>query len=282
MRKMIVSAFSDEYAESFEEQLEGMNRFGINHIELRHVDGKSVARLSKSEANDVKNMMEHFGVRASAIASPLGKIRLDGDRKEHLETARRIFELAAFWGVRFVRIFSFYAPEGEAISEMKDEVINALGEMILLAREYPVTLCHENEANIYGDTPLRCRELLDCFGGELKCVFDMGNFVLEEVTPFPDAYGLLKKDIAYFHIKDALFRGAVVPPGKGEAKIKEILEAHSTCSDGDFFATLEPHLQTFSGKNALVGRCFENPYKYADAKSAFADAVIKFREIVKL
>ena len=138
----------------------------------------------------------------------------------------------------------------------------------------------ENEAKIYGDSPSREKELLDHFGGELKCVFDMGNFVLEGVDPYPEAYELLKKDIAYFHIKDALFQGAIVPAGKGEAKIKEILSAHRAYAQEDFFVSLEPHLQTFAGLNALVGRAFTNPYQYADQKAAFADAVEKFKEMI--
>ena len=152
--------------------------------------------------------------------------------------------------------------------------------MVKLASKYGVTLCHENEAKIYGESPKACREILDYFGGEMKCVFDMGNFVLEGVDPYPAAYELLKKDIAYFHIKDALAAGAIVPPGKGEAKIREILAAHREYAKEDFFVSLEPHLQLFSGLNALVGRSFENPYQYADAKSAFADAVTKLKELI--
>ncbi len=282
MSPMILSAFSDEYAASFEEQLAGMKRFGINYIELRHANGKNVAELSQSEGREIKKMLDHYGIRVSAIGSPLGKIRLDGDLKGHWETAKRIFALAELLDAKFVRVFSFYAPEGKKIAAMKEEALDALGELVALAREFPVTLCHENEAGIYGDTPPRCRELLDHFGGELKCVFDMGNFILENVPPYPYAYELLKKDIAYFHIKDALAEGAVVPPGKGDAGIKDILDAHIAYANEDFFVTLEPHLQTFSGLNALVGRSFENPYQYADAKSAFADAVIKFRELTEV
>ena len=44
--------------------------------------------------------------------------------------------------------------------------------------------------------------------------------------------------------------------------------------------SLEPHLQTFSGLNALVGRSFENPYKYENEKVAFTDAVNKLKEMI--
>ena len=279
MVNLKLSAFSDEYADGFTEQLEGMHRFGIEHIELRHADKKNVSVLTSREVSEIKKKLDNFGIGVSAIGSPLGKIKLDGDMDEHLETARRVFETANVLGAKYVRMFSFYAPDGKEITAMRGEVLDALEKLLLLADSHGVTLCHENEAKIYGDTPTRCRELIDYFGGELKCVFDMGNFVLENVEPYA-AYELLKKDIAYFHIKDAFSAGAIVPPGKGEAKIAEILSAHRTYAAEDFFVSLEPHLQLFSGLNALVGRAFENPYQYTDAKSAFADAVEKFKELI--
>ena len=275
-----LSAFSDEYADGFAEQLSAMREFGITHIELRHADKKNVSVLTADEVKEIKMMLDANGIGVSSIGSPLGKITLDGDMDAHLETARRVFETANTVGAKFVRMFSFYAPEGKEVTQMKGEVYDALEKLDLLARAHGVTLCHENEAKIYGDVPERCREIIDHFGGELKCVFDMGNFVLEGVDPYPAAYELLKKDIAYFHIKDALAAGAIVPPGKGEAKIREILAAHREYAKEDFFVSLEPHLQLFSGLNALVGRSFENPYQYADAKSAFADAVTKLKELI--
>ena len=280
MSNIKLSAFADEYADSFEEQLQALNGFGIEHIEIRHVDKKNISILSTEEVKTAKKMLDEYGIRASAIGSPLGKIRLDEDMDAHMETAKRVFESANLLGAKYIRMFSFYAPDGKDITTMKGQVTEALEKMLLLARSHGVTLCHENEAKIYGDIPARCRELLDHFGGELKCVFDMGNFVLEGVDPFPSAYELLKPYIAYFHIKDSLAAGAIVPPGKGEAKIKEILSAHMQSAKEDFFVSLEPHLQTFSGLNALVGRSFENPYQYPDAKVAFADAVTKFKELI--
>ncbi|MBR6680991.1 MAG: sugar phosphate isomerase/epimerase [Clostridia bacterium] len=279
MSKLLISAFADEYANLFEEQLQALRGFGIGHIELRHLDGKNISLLGEKEVKNAKAMLDAFGIKASAIGSPLGKIKLDGDINAHMETARRVFESANILDVKLIRIFSFYAPDGKEISDMKGEVLDSLEKLVVLARKYGVTLCHENEAKIYGDTPHRCKELLEYFEGELKCVFDMGNFVLEGVDPYA-AYELLKDDIAYFHIKDALFEGAIVPAGKGDAKIQEILLAHREYASEDFFVSLEPHLQTFSGLNALVGRSYANPYQYVDQKAAFTDAVTKFKELI--
>ena len=279
MANIILSAFADEYADSFEEQLQGLCKLGISHIEIRHVNKKNVSVLTKEEVLEAKELLDKYGINVSAIGSPLGKIKLDGDIDGHLETARRVFEYANILGAKFVRMFSFYAPKDRDVTEMKDEVFAVLGRLLDVAREYGVVLCHENEAKIYGDIPARCRELLDRFP-DLMCVYDMGNFVLEGVDPYPESYRLLKNRIAYFHIKDALAAGAIVPPGCGEAKIAEILAEHKNDADGDFFVSLEPHLELFSGLNALVGRSFENPYKYPDAKTAFADAADKLKKLI--
>ena len=279
MKNIIFSAFSDEYAASFEEQLKGMQRFHIGHVELRFVDRESIAVLSDEKRVAMKAALDRCGIKVSSIGSPLGKIRLDEDMEAHLDTARRVFETANLVGANYVRVFSFYPPEGRDITEMKEEVISALSRLLALAKEYNVVLCHENEAKIFGDVPQRVRLLLDHFAGELKCVFDMGNYVLEGVDPMA-AYELLKKDIAYFHIKDALYAGAIVPPGCGEARIKDILHLHRAYANEDFFVSLEPHLECFSGLNTLVGRTFENPYKYENERAAFTDAVLKFKELM--
>lgn len=280
MGKIILSAFSDEYSADFTEQLEGMRSYGIGYVEIRGVDGKNVSTLDRDEVKTVRSKLDFYGIGASAIGSPIGKIRLDGDLDAHLDMAKRVFETAGELGAKYVRMFSFYAPEGGDILAYKDRVFYELTRLADAARSHGVVLCHENEAKIYGDVPERCREIYDALGGSIRTVFDMGNYVLEGVKPYPDGYRLLRDSIAYFHVKDALSEGAIVPPGCGEAGIKEILSAHASCAKEDFFVSVEPHLQLFSGLNALVGRSFDNPYKYNDQKEAFTDAVNRLKEIL--
>ena len=279
MAKIILSGFFDEHSDSFDGQLEAMSGFGVKNVEIRHVDKKNVSVLTKEEVAEVKAKLDNYGFGVSAIGSPLGKIKLDGDMDAHMETARRVCETANTLGAQYIRMFSFYAPEGKDITTMRSEVIDALGRMLAIAKEHGVTLCHENEAEIYGATPERCLDILNAFGGELGCVFDMGNFVLENEEPVA-AYKMLRDHIRYFHIKDALYEGAIVPPGRGNAKIGEILTEHKAFASKDFFISLEPHLQLFSGLNALVGRSFENPYKYDNAQVAFEDAYNKLLELI--
>ena len=278
--KIIISAFSDEYAVSFDEQLAAMKRLGISHIELRIVNGKGVADLTDADFKYVKEKLCEYGISVSAIGSPIGKIRLDGDIEGHMLAAERLVSLARELGTDKMRIFSFYAPEGRDITEFKSEVISLLERLISIADKHGVTLCHENEAKIYGDTPERCLELLEHFGGRLGCVFDMGNFALDGIDSLR-AYAMLRPYVKYFHVKDSLSAGAIVPPGCGEAHIKEILDLHSAKSDAPFFITLEPHLQTFDGLHALTDRGFDNPYKFESAAVAFETALTRLKEIIE-
>ena len=280
MAKMMLSAFADEYADSLTEQLQALNRFGIEYLELRAADGKNVSNMSYSDVTDIIEKLNAYGVKISSIGSPLGKIAINGDLEAHLELTKRICETAARLEAGYVRMFSFYPPRGEEIAPYRQTVLDTLGKMLEVADEFGVMLCHENEAKIYGESPARCADLLSAFGGRLRAVFDMGNFVLGGYKPYPDAYEAILPYIEYFHIKDALYRGAIVPAGLGEAQIGEILSDFCHRTKKDFFVTLEPHLQTFSGLNALTDVSFTNPYQYEDQRTAFTDAVEKLNRVI--
>lgn len=276
--RLILSAFADEYADGLKEQCEALNKFGIEYIELRGVNGKNVSTLTESEVKETKRILDDYEIRVSSIGSPLGKIDIKGDLNGHYETAKRVYETANILGAKNVRIFSFYSKE-TPFDKCKGEIYAGLEKLVDLSDGTGLTLCHENEALIYGESPEKCLEIVEYFGGRMRCVFDMGNFVLDGYDPMA-AYKLLSDYIEYFHIKDAFYSGEIVPAGKGEAKIKEILDDYKVNGGKDTFITLEPHLQTFSGLNALVGKSFDNPYKYEDQKAAFTDAVEKLKDLL--
>ena len=274
MEKWILSAFADEYCPDLRGQVEALNRFGISHMEPRFLDGRNVSALSPQEAREAKKILEDGGIHVSALGSPLGKFHLEERFEDHLELARRVYENANILGTDKVRMFSFYLRPGESRQQGKQEVLDKLGVLLDLADSFGVKLCHENEGKLYGESPEQCLELMETFGGRLRTVFDMGNYTLGGYTPWPDGYEMLKDYIEYFHIKDALAAGAIVPAGKGEAHIREILHAHSEYTGKPVILSLEPHLQTFDGLNKLVDAVrFENPYQFTTQQAAFAEAV---------
>ena len=280
MAKILLSAFADEYSNSFDKQIDYLVQNDMSYIELRFLDGKNIADIGDAEAKEVAKKLADANIGVSAIGSPLGKINIADDFGAHMDKAKRVFETANIVGGKNIRMFSFYLPEGATREESRDAVLERLDKLATLAKEYDVTLCHESEAKIYGESPEQCLDILSHFGGRIKCVFDMGNFVLDNYKPFPEAYNMLREYIEYFHIKDALYAGAIVPPGCGEASIPEIFEAVKNDFHRDVFVTLEPHLQTFDGLNQLVGKTFDNPYKFETGEAAFEEAVKKIKEIL--
>lgn len=283
MSNVILSAFADEYAAELEGQIEVLNKYGFKYLEVRHVDGQNISTMSPDEVKALKVKLDAAGIKVSAIGSPIGKVNTDSDMDAELARAAKVFGHANTLGAKFIRIFSFYPVDTMSAEQNKAVVYNTLERLLDLADEYGVVLCHENENRIYGESPECCLELMEHFGGRLKCVFDMGNFVLDGHKPYPDGYELLREHIAYFHIKDSFAEGAIVPAGCGNAHIEEILEAHKAYAKDDFFISLEPHLQTFSGLNSLIadGRTFDNPYKYPDLKTAFCDGAERLIAIVE-
>lgn len=280
MVKFKLSAFSDEYSASLDEQIEGLTINKVRMSELRGIDGKNVSDLSADEAAEVARKLELSGIGVSAIGSPIGKIKITDSMDAHLDKLKNTCEVAAAVGTSRIRMFSFFIPDGQ-YDETKNEVIDRMGKMLDVAEEYGVDLCHENEKGIWGDTPERCRELLDTFEGRLSCVFDPANFIQCGCTDLKSGFHLLKKYLAYMHIKDAVKNGTVVPAGRGIGTIPELLAIINREFSGEMILTLEPHLRVFAGLDALEGEhktSLGNTFK--TSAEAFEAAVTNLRYCV--
>jgi UDP-N-acetyl-2-amino-2-deoxyglucuronate dehydrogenase len=146
-------------------------------------------------------------------------------------------------GTAIVRVFSFFIPAGEPPERHRDQVIDRMGALTGVAEERGLVLAHENEKEIYGDTPGRCADLITAVDSPaLRATFDPANFVQCGVRPFSDAYGALRPYLVYLQVKDALAAtGEVVPAGQGDGQLRETLCA---LRDSGFtgFMSLEPHL----------------------------------------
>lgn len=277
MVKFKLSAFSDEYSSSLDEQIQGLTINKIRMTELRGVDGMNISDLSPVQAADVHRKLELSGISVSAIGSPIGKIRITDPMDKHLDKLKNTCEVAAAVGTSRIRMFSFFVP-GDQIDETRNEVIDRMGQMLDVADEYGIELCHENEKGIWGDTPERCRELLETFDGRLGCVFDPANFIQCGCEPFEHSYNMLKKYISYMHIKDALRNGTVVPAGRGIGCIPEILAVINHEFTGNFILTLEPHLRVFAGLDQLEGEQKTNVGNtFKTSAEAFEAAVTNLR-----
>lgn len=271
-----VSGFSDEIAENFEEQLIHIKSLGIEYIEVRGVNGKNISSLTEDELKDAKELLDKYGVAASAIGSPIGKVGVNDDFDKHISVFMNVIKAAKILDTKNIRVFSFYLPEedrkdGRFINH-QEAVFAKMAKLLDIADENGVTLCHENERDIYGDSPEGCLDLMKKFGNRMKFVFDPANFIVSGYEPYPYAFGLLKQYIGYVHIKDAKPSGedsGIYPAGGGNGRIKETLA--ELFADGfDSFLSIEPHLSVFSGIDQLEhgeNKLVKN--KFSSKKEAF-------------
>ncbi len=276
-----LSAFADEYARDFDMQLQGLKQNQLRYIELRNADGVNVAQWTENKAAEIAEKINKCNIQVSAIGSPLGKVFADCEMSEFLKTVERVCCIADIFSCDLIRVFSFYRPYNMKEPDYKFSVFDKTERMLTVAEKYNKQLCLENEGELYGESPEKCLELLDTFGGALRCCFDMGNFRLQGCEPYPAAYELLKKYITYFHIKDSFDHGAIVPAGCGDAKIKEVLTAFEREYSRDSFVTIEPHLVTFDGLSDLTNENIEHKFVYETKQAAFADAVQRFRLLMQ-
>lgn len=237
-----LTGFGDEISPDLNEQLDLLESEGIQYLDLRGVWGKNVLDLSDAEAARVQGELERRGFGVSAIASPIGKIGIDEPFEPHLARFCRALDLAELFHAPYVRIFSFYVPEGQA-ARYRDRVMARLQAMAEAAEGRDVLIGHENEHGIYGDVPVRCREIITTINRpQWRTVFDPANYVLEGIRPFTDAYPLLADSIGYLHIKDAHRASRVIcPAGEGDGQVREVLAALKQRGFTGFLS-LEPHL----------------------------------------
>lgn len=142
------------------------------------------------------------------------------------------------------------------------------------------TAAMRNEKDIYGDTAERVKKLHQRMGNSMDAVFDPANFVQCGVHP-ASAYPTLAPYIAYLHIKDALFcDGSVVPAGKGDGDITEVLALYHRQGTGRLL-TVEPHLFDFGGLSGLQTEQLLHQTIYANADEAFDTAVCSLKQILK-
>jgi sugar phosphate isomerase/epimerase len=156
---------------------------------------------------------------------------------------RRIADIACELGTTIVRVFSFFLPPGEPPGLRRRQVIDRMAALAGIASDHGLILAHENEKEIFGDTPDRCVDLITSVDSPaLRATFDAANFVQCGVRPFSQGYALLRPYLVYLQVKDALAAtGEVVAAGQGDGQVRETLAA---LRDSGFegFMSLEPHL----------------------------------------
>ncbi|MHC4629166.1 MAG: sugar phosphate isomerase/epimerase family protein [Planctomycetota bacterium] len=243
-----LSAFADEVTEDFRAQVEYLAGEKVGHIEPRFINKKNIMDLTKGELSEARTIIRDHGLKVSAIGSPIGKVRLDEPFEPHLDKFKHAVDLALFFETPYIRMFSYYAPEGRDIDDYREQVIERMAAKVEALADADVTMVHENEANIYGHSAQNCVDMVEAIDSpKLRLVYDPANFVWgEKMTNNVEVcWPVMKPYVVHIHIKDWKLGAADVGsiPGEGDGQIRELLTELAAISY-DGCMTMEPHLET--------------------------------------
>ncbi|MEY4962085.1 MAG: hypothetical protein RLZZ249_782 [Actinomycetota bacterium] len=254
-----ITGFADEIAKDLDEQIDLLTKLNIKFVEFRSAWGTKVLDLSQDQLELAKSKLDAAGIKLSSVGSDLGKIFITEPFDAHLERARHGVEVAKFFGARYIRMFSFFIPEGDDPTQYRDEVIRRTRAMVELAETGGITLLHENEKDIYGDIPERVVDLMTTINSaNYRAIIDPANYVQCGYKPFDDAYPMVREYTDYIHCKDALSPtaenplGEIVPSGEGDGQFQQLIAGLSD-SGYQGFLSIEPHLGDFDAFGGLCG-----------------------------
>ena len=248
-----LSGFIDEISDDFSLQCKVAAGLGLRYVEVRSAWGTNILDLDDSQLDTVRETLASNDLKVSSIGSPIGQISIDDEFPPHLERMRHAVEVAKTLEAPYIRLFSFFIPEGTDPDSRRDEVLSRMSALAAAA-DSDVILVHENEKDIYGDIPRRCLDIVTSVNSpNLKLAWDPANFVQVGVRPFTEGYAMLRPHVGYVQIKDALLADAsVVVAGAGDGEVPETVRALR--ADGfDGFFSLEPHLGEYTAFGALSG-----------------------------
>lgn len=263
-----LSGFGDEIDPDPRMQVAVLKALGAEHIEVRSAWGVNVVDLTDEQLAELAKLLKDAGMGVSAVASPIGKVDVSLDAELEVDRLRRVIRVAHALETPSIRIFSFFRADGVTVESTRDAVMLRMRALADEAERETVTLLHENEKDIYGDTPERVLDIVESVGSSaLRLAWDSANFVQVGVArPHDDGYAKLRPYLDYLQVKDAVAEtGRVVPAGQGDGQVLKTVEA--LAGDGyRGFASLEPHLDE---AHTLGG--FSGPSAFGVAARAFAD-----------
>jgi sugar phosphate isomerase/epimerase len=251
---------TDELTGELQDSLPFLASYHLHWCELREMWGKNIMNLSKEELGRARKLIADAGLQVSDIGSPIFKWNLpqmpakanekrdefkasfvesDADRLLH-----QSFDLARYFGINKVRIFSYWRVEDPA--KAYPYVRDKLAEAARLAAKAEVVLVLENEHTCNVGTGRELGHLIkDINSPALRGNWDPGNAAMLDEVPYPNGYEAVRGQFSHMHIKDVRKNAATgkkewAPVGGGFIDWKgQMLALHKDGYDGTM--SLETH-----------------------------------------
>ena len=91
---MTISAFGDEIAEDFEEQLRVLNQLGIPLIDIRAAWAVNCSLFTGEHISRIKGLCAQYGIAVACLGSPIGKSPITEPLEIECERLKRIGDTA--------------------------------------------------------------------------------------------------------------------------------------------------------------------------------------------
>lgn len=239
---MKIAAITDEVSRDLAYALQVVAQEGIQAIDLRGVWGGNVVDLTQEEAMAAQQLIAAGGFTVVAISTPIGKTKITDDFGREVARFERALELAQRFGAQYIRVFSFYANDEEAV-RYRGEALSRLQRLCELAAPFGITLAHENEEGGFcAWRPAECLAFHQALSPNFRALFEPCSFTVMNYDPYTEALPLLRPYLAYVHVRDTprgtTHYGVV---GEGDVRWPELL-ADLQHHNFQGYLTLEPHL----------------------------------------
>jgi sugar phosphate isomerase/epimerase len=270
-----LAGIGDEAAPDLDGQLQAVAGLGWDAIELRTVDGHALSELDRARRDRLVAAVHAARTRVVCLDSRIGGWAgtVADPFARDLTELGALVELCRELDTRYVRIMSYPNADWPE-PRWRQEVVDRLRRLAVVAEAAGITLLHENCAGWAATRADRALDLLDAVGSPaLRLLFDVGNGVahgyhardlLADLVPF----------VAHVHVKDAVGGGADTTytlPGDGVAGVGECLRL-LRAGGYDGALSIEPHLAT---------RPHEDRWTDAGGTAAFTAAGRRLADLVR-
>ena len=149
-----------------------------------------------------KAVLQEYNIAVCCVSFPgaLDQELAKDSRNFALELERTV-EVARFFGAGLVNTYCHLVSQSDQVDPSVLERYYRRG--IVRAQEMGVVIALENEAHDMVRTPERMRRAIrHCNSPYFKTNFDATNYYQSSCEAYPQGYEILKRDIAYVHIKN--------------------------------------------------------------------------------
>lgn len=254
-----LGGFTDEAADSIEDQFEVLKCLGWSNIELRTVNKKQIADLSDEEFDHTLELLSENEINVMSLGSNIanwGQSILSPfeDTKELVrKTLKRAIELKA----QYVRIMSYSILTDDKKKvlddQMEDERFKRLNYIVSSFLDKGIIPLHENCFTYGGLSYEHTLKMLDNVK-DLRLVFDTGNppIDIDARTGYPyryqnsyEFYNNVKEFISHIHIKDSYIdkdgNECYTYPGDGKGDVLKIVRDLESSGYNGYYS-MEPHM----------------------------------------